>query len=122
MKIYLAGPMRGITLYNFPAFDAAAALLRRNGHEVFSPADHDREVYGATFEKRAATGAENETPEFDLRQALGADTAWICRHADAIAMLPGWEKSSGAFAEWALARALGLTIWYVPPQPSGDTP
>ena len=46
---------------------------------------------------------------FSLREALGADTAWICAHADAIALLPGWEKSTGATAENALAVALGLT-------------
>ena len=38
-----------------------------------------------------------------------ADTKWICENADAIALLPGWEKSSGANAELALGKALGLT-------------
>ena len=35
MKLYLAGPMRGLPLCNFPAFDAAAAWLTSKGHIVF---------------------------------------------------------------------------------------
>jgi hypothetical protein len=47
---------------------------------------------------------------FDLRDALAVDLEWICRHADMIVMLPGWEKSSGATAEHAAAKALGITV------------
>lgn len=114
MKIYLAGPMRGYPNFNFPAFDYAAAKLREQGHEVFSPAERDRTVHGGELEKNA-TGCEDEAASnvgFSLREALGADTAWISAHAQAIALLPGWEKSSGAHAEHALALALGLT-WMV---------
>ena len=46
---------------------------------------------------------------FSLREALAADTQYIALVADAIALLPGWEKSAGANAEMALAHALGLT-------------
>jgi hypothetical protein len=81
------------------------------GHEVFSPAERDRSIHGTVLEENA-TGDEKiaETKVgFSLREALGADTAWISAHADAIALLPGWEKSSGANAEVALIKALGLT-------------
>lgn len=116
MKIYLAGPMRGYPKFNFPAFEHGAQVLRAQGHTVFSPAENDKAKYGHDFGNNVVLGdAKTETPEFDLRAALAADTHWIATQADAIALLPGWEKSTGAFAEWALARALGLEIWYFPP-------
>jgi hypothetical protein len=82
--------MRGIPELNFPVFHEAAALLRSQGHEVFSPAEID-----------------NPT---DDRKALEIELAWICRHAEAIALLPGWENSRGAKAERAVGEALGLKI------------
>lgn len=104
MKVYLAGPMRGIPQHNYPAFDAAAERLRAAGHEVFSPADHDRQAFG----KEGA-----DATSFSLRAALGADLAWICAHADAVALLPGWGNSKGAAAERATAIALGLRVFEV---------
>jgi hypothetical protein len=112
MKIYLAGPMRGYPNFNFPAFDMAAKKLREQGHEVFSPADHDRKTIGAEVEINP-TGDENvaaATHGFSIRKAMGADLAWIAHHSDAVALLPGWEKSTGATAERATAIAIGLTI------------
>lgn len=111
MKIYIAGPMRGYAEFNFAAFDKAAAHFRSIGHEVFSPADNDRKNHGADFAK-GTSGAHNDLQGtgFDLRVALKQDLAWICGEADAIAMLPGWEKSLGATAEHATAEALGLQV------------
>ena len=111
MKIYLAGPMRGIANFNFPAFDYAAERLRQRGFTVFSPAERDRKAYGASIEDNP-TGDEGKVanPACTINDCMSADCEWICRHADAIALLPGWEKSSGANAELALAKALGLTV------------
>ena len=115
MKIYLAGPMRGIKNFNFPAFDKAAARLRRLGdHYVFSPAEHDRTVDPEI--ENNPTGDEElaaKTSDWTIRKALETDMTWICQEADCIALLPGWEKSSGAKAEWALGVALGLKFWYL---------
>ena len=111
-RIYLAGPMRGLPNFNFPAFDYAAKRLRWQGHTVFSPAEHDRNIHGSQLEDNP-TGDESiaeKSVGFSLREALAADTNWICAYADAIALLPGWEKSNGATAELALAKALDLTV------------
>lgn len=115
MKIYLAGPMRGYPEFNFPAFDHAANMLRLHGHEVFSPAENDRTTHGADFGKGNKEGDEEKAAQagFSLREALEADTSWICRHADTIAMLPGWDKSKGARAELALAEALNLSVLFL---------
>ncbi len=91
MKVYLSGPMRGLPGFNFSAFDYAATKLRAEGYEVFSPAEHDAKGDG-------------------IRDWMLVDTAWICQHAEAVALLPGWEHSLGARAERALGEAIGATI------------
>lgn len=116
MRVYLAGAMRGIPEFNFPAFHREAAWLRRCGHEVFSPAERDNEKHGTDISVGNATGDEDLAAKehgFSLREALGADLAWICAEAEAIALLPGWEASSGARAEHAVAFALGLKFIYL---------
>lgn len=113
MKIYLAGPMRGYPEFNFPAFHYATAKLRNEGHEVFSPAEADNFRHGADISVGNIEGDEEQATRehgFSLRDALAVDAAWICREAEAVALLPGWTKSKGAVAEQALGRALGLTI------------
>lgn len=113
MRIYIAGPMRGYPEFNFPAFHAAAAKLRADGHTVFNPAEQDMLRHGVDISKGNLHGDETEAARkhgFDLRVALGEDLAWICQHAEAIALLPGWHASDGASAEYAAAIALGLKV------------
>ncbi len=99
--------MRGIPFFNWPAFDTASALLRSEGHEVFSPADEDR-VLGIVPNE---AGDEAVLPVGVTRRTIfSADTQYICNHENAIALLPGWEKSSGVRAEHALALTLGHTV------------
>lgn len=108
MRIYLAGKMRGVPEFNFPAFDRGTRHLEALGHEVFNPADRDR---GTGFTAKGLTGNEDlAAMGFSLRDALAADTAYIAKHADAVALLPGWQKSAGVAAEIALAHALGLPV------------
>lgn len=116
MKIYVAGPMRSIPEFNFPAFHAAAAKLRGFGHEVFNPAERDNERHGKDISQGNVDGDETVAAQehgFSLRDALADDTRFICLEADAIALLPGWENSKGAKAELALAEALGHVVLYL---------
>ena len=111
MRIYLAGPMRGYPAFNFPRFHREAQLLRSMGHTVLSPAEED-EANG--FEPEGMTGNENLADlGFNLRQALAYDLDYICNDAEAVVVLPRWHQSSGAKAEVATARALGIPVLYV---------
>lgn len=106
--------MRGIRDFNFPAFHAAEAYLKKAGHSVFNPARRDEDIHGVGALKSPTGSLKTiEKKGFSLRDALGADTAWICASADAIALLPGWRRSKGAKAEKALAEALGLEVYFI---------
>ena len=116
MRLYLAGPMRGIPLFNFPAFMDAAAKLRSEGHQVFNPAERDNVKHGIDISAGNMSGDEQLAARehgFSLREALRADLSWICSEAEGIAMLPGWENSKGAIAEKSTAEALGLVVLYL---------
>lgn len=115
MNIYVAGAMRGIPYFNFPAFYTAADFLRKKGHKVFNPAERDVKKHGKDIFYACTTGQLKDIKgvKFDLRAALGDDTSYICKTADAVAMLPGWRKSKGAKAERLLGKALGHTILYL---------
>jgi hypothetical protein len=109
--------MRGHKDFNFPAFFAAAEKLRAEGHIVFNPAERDLSEWGAERLK-SETGSEQEVANklgfkqgLDLaRNCFLADTHWICTESEAIALLPGWRESKGAFAEYALHVAIGLLV------------
>lgn len=107
--IYLAGKMRGVRDFNFPAFHRHAAWLREEGHDVFNPAEADEAKYGVGF-ARCATGDPAEIPQFNLRGALRDCLHYITTTATAIALIPGWETSAGVAAELATAKALGLEV------------
>ena len=91
MKIYISGPMAGIPNFNRAAFKKAQITLEALGHEVFNPGDQ---------------------PPATRRQILEFDITWICRHAEGMVMLFDWVRSSGAAAERATAKALGIPVWY----------
>jgi nucleoside 2-deoxyribosyltransferase len=97
VKVYLAGPMRGYPGHNHPAFHDAAAALRAAGHEVFSPPEH--------------SPADPDEANAQIRSLLGADLAWITATAEAVVLLPGWERSKGALAEAATADAIGVRTY-----------
>lgn len=93
-RLYLAGPMTGLPELNFPAFHAAAAKLRAKGYEVVNPAE------------------VNPDPNMRWVDAMRADIPELCK-CEAIAMLPGWQKSRGARLEAHIANELGLRMVFL---------
>ena len=109
MKVYIAGPMRGHDQYNFPAFDAVAEELRDEGCEVVNPADLDRAA-GFDPSDLPDDWDWNELPDgVDSSEYADRDLDALAT-CDAIYMLPGWRQSTGATAEYAVAKWRGLML------------
>lgn len=107
MKIYLAGPMRGYKLYNFPAFAEASRVLRLLGHEVISPAEMD---LAKGFDPSLPIDHPDQIP-FDMASVLKEDFEAILSECEAIVLLPGWSGSAGAKAEMVVGYYSGKRIY-----------
>lgn len=114
-RIYIAGPMRGLPEFNFPAFYAAEEKLVALGWLPFNPGRADNEKFGVDVSAGNTMGDEELAGKqygFTIQDAMQRDTHYLTRKADAIYMLHGWENSTGARAEHALAVCLRLDIYY----------
>lgn len=110
--IYCAGQMRTVRYFNFPAFDAARDQLLAAGWNVISPADLDRETgFDETAFPDDYDWIDLNKIGFSINDAIDRDIAALKR-CDAIYMLNGWEHSTGARAELALANWKGLCVYY----------
>ena len=104
-KMYIAGPMSGLPNFNFDAFNYWAAYWRQQGWIVFNPAQKDEEAgldpeaVKTGDDQLAIKGGWNfrESYQWDLNRIL---------EADGVFFLKGWEKSTGARGEHAVAVAI----------------
>lgn len=111
MKVYIAGPMRGLPGCNFAAFHDAERRWRVAGHHPFSPA---RVAVALGYAVDNPTLEEEERFRGDpdkLRHVILSDVLAISQ-AEALALLPGWERSVGTTVEVAVAQFLGLPIYH----------
>lgn len=110
-KVYISGPMRGYRYYNFDAFMKAEEELRSEGYDVFNPAAEDlkRGIDPYTFPDDYDW---DQDPAFligeDFRKFVMRDAEAIIMECTHILMLPFWEKSTGANAEYYLAKFVRL--------------
>lgn len=96
MRIFVSGPMTGFPNHNFDHFQKIEDRLRAKGHDVISGR--------LLFQSEIINGRTRTHAEYQ-RSALKLMLAF---EADAIAQLSGWEQSSGATGEAAVALNLGM--------------
>ncbi len=90
--VYIAGPMTGHVLFNYPSFFAMEGLLKKEfGCEVLNPA---RQPHGLDYETYMTLAFQ------DLRQAT------------VILMLNGWQRSPGARREFEFAAKNRIEILF----------
>ena len=122
---YIAGPMRGIPEYNYPAFMAAAEALRNNGWEpVYNPAELDIEQDDTdytefTIQDQKLHDTARAARRFCRRDTRVLHTLLFAENGDAIVMLPGWENSVGATTERSVAIWVKLAVMTIAEALSG---
>lgn len=117
-RCYLAGPMRSKPAFNYPAFFAGEErLLAAGWGKVFNPArmdvalDNGGAAQHLTIEEQNAhAGAPVNARRYAKRDAQILIEVLKVEDGDAIVVLPDWEQSTGAKAEVAIARWVGLPV------------
>ncbi len=111
---YVCGPMTGMKDFNFPLFDQVTELARSQGLSVISPAELDREHgIDPSVDPDSVERARRADPNL-IQTIVQRDTQVIVGlerdKGDGLMLLSGWQKSTGARAEIALALWMGLTF------------
>lgn len=101
MIIYLAGPITGVTNFEKNFMDAEDRW-RRLGHMVLNPVT----LCGGIAELR-----KQMTEEELWRYCMVKDFDLIMHHAEGIALLGGWQDSTGANAEVYMATLLNKPLF-----------
>ncbi len=112
---YIAGPMRGIPEYNYPAFMAAEAALAALGWKVYNPAVMDIEEDDEDYTERSLEDQKLHDTASAARNFATRDLTILvhdlrAENGDAIVLLPGWGNSVGAIAERSVARWVKLRV------------
>lgn len=89
MRVYISGPMTGRPDNNIDEFNEAEDLLLKAGYWVLNP----------TSNGLSDSASYEDHMRADLR---------MLSVADALAFLPGWEKSRGARLEIEVAHVLNI--------------
>ena len=103
--VYVAGPMGDLPLMNFPAFFLASIRLRDAGYVPVNPAEYDMSL-------GMDPSRSMESQAWNRDESLHRDFALIekCMY---LALLDGWEGSSGATREADFARNCGIEVFHL---------
>ncbi|ANB72203.1 hypothetical protein AYM40_07365 [Paraburkholderia phytofirmans OLGA172] len=93
MKLYLAGPMTGLSKLNLRAFHEEAARLRAMGYEIANPVEFN-------VDRNAGWQA-----------CMRVDIPELVK-CDGVRMLGDWESSPDATLERHIAMKLGMKVEY----------
>lgn len=113
MRVYLAGPMADLPDHNAEGFRKATWHAKNMGWTVYNP-HNTRPSHGGQL------CAGPEAPLILHRGLSHTRSCWLAAsmaempRCDAVLMLPGWEASRGATAEWDHAVKSGMVIYYMP--------
>lgn len=88
--LYIAGPMTGLPEFNYPAFHRVQRELVAAGFIVINPARNRPQVANPQWK---------DFLKMSVKQVADVD---------GIAVLPGWQNSTGAQLEVYLANQLGI--------------
>ena len=103
--VYIAGPMRGIPGYNFPAFNERARILRSLGFSVANPAETSDDI----VPERDWNWETLDVKEEHIQAFLKVDFACVLS-SDFVMVLPNWWISKGARAEVFVAQQAGVKV------------
>lgn len=114
--VYISGPMRGMPRLNFDTFykceeDIKETFSYIGRLHVINPARRDVEEEGIDPD----LVDEDDLTEERLQQWMRRDLTDVAR-SQSIFILPGWEASTGARREMAVARWCGLKPWLYFPE------
>lgn len=109
MKIYLSGPISGLTPSEYHEnFEKAEEYIKANGHEPLSPLNV----------KACKEESCQKKPEY--KESGEYLHSWECYlkydllamlECEGIIMLPGWESSKGATLEHETAQKAGMMVF-----------
>lgn len=108
-RVYIAGPMTGKKWYNAPAFDQEEDFCSSLGWDVVNPVNLDRDA-GFDPHDFPEDHDWHSMPEGVTRGNLADRDLPALASCDAIWMLPGWRESTGAMAEYHVAKWRGMEI------------